>query len=126
MQKEKGKMQNENTHDRSGTRLMDLARRLPFFLFPFAFFITAPAAAQDDEPKVPEYALTLRPVGPPLPSFKYELVPARDLVKNNAALLWHRALHLYADARPAGKEFYEARDRFDAAFNKPLREFPKE
>lgn len=84
------------------------------------------AWSQDAEPKAAEYALTLRPVGPPLPSFKYELVPAHGLVKNNAALLWHRALHLYADARPPGKEFYEARDRFDAAFNKPLREFPRE
>lgn len=87
--------------------------------------LAVPAAAQDDDPKLPEYALTLRPAGPPLPSFKYELVPARDLVKNNAALLWHRALHLYADARPAGKEFYEARDRFDAFVTKPLKDFPK-
>jgi hypothetical protein len=127
MQKEKGKMQNVNTQDTTRLPAMHLVGRLPFFLFPFAFCIGTPAArAQDEEPKLPEYALTLRPVGPPLPSFKYELVPARDLVKNNAALLWHRALHLYADARPAGKEFYEARDRFDPAFNKPLKDFPKE
>ena len=91
-----------------------------------ALLVSAPAAAQDDEPKLPEYHLTLRPVGPPLPSFKYELVPARDLSKTNAALLWHRALHLYADARPAGKEFYEARDRLDGAFDKPLKDFPRE
>ena len=86
----------------------------------------APARAQGDDPKLPEYHLTLRPVGPPLPSFKYELLPARDLVKANAALLWHRAMHLYADARPAGQEFYQARDRLDAALNKPLKEFSKE
>jgi hypothetical protein len=86
----------------------------------------APAVAQE-EPKPAEYALTLRPVGPPLPSFQYELVPARDLVKNNAALLWHRALHLLADARPAGKDFYEAQQKLEAVRDqRPLNEFPKD
>lgn len=92
----------------------------------YGLLVAGPAAAQDNEPRLSEYRLTLRPVGPPLPSFKYELVPARGLSRNNAALLWHRALHLYADARPAGKEFHEARGRLDAAFNKPLKDFPKE
>src|SRR5207248_1541483 len=45
---------------------------------------TTPAMAQDDGPKPPEittYALTLKPVGPPAPSFRYELVPsARELL----------------------------------------------
>jgi len=86
----------------------------------------APAAAQE-EPKPAEYAIVLRPVGPPLPSFKYELVPAHDLVKNNAALLWHRAMHLMADARPAGKEFYETQQKLEAARDKPpLDQFPRD
>jgi hypothetical protein len=89
-------------------------------------FFAPPAAAQDDEPKPAEYKLALRPVGPPVPSFKYELVPAHDLARNNAALLWHRALHLLADARPAGKEFYETQQKLDAARDKPLAEFPRE
>jgi hypothetical protein len=117
-------MQKEVTRHRPiATRL---ARCLPFFLLPFAFCISTPARAQDDETKLPEYQLTLRPIGPPLPSFKYELVPARDLVRNNAALLDHRALHLLTDARPPGKEFYEAQQKFDEARTKPLKDFPKE
>jgi hypothetical protein len=85
-----------------------------------------PSAAAQDEPKAAEYPLALRPVGPPLPSFRYELVPTRDLVHVNAALLHHRAIHLLADARPAGPEFAARQDRLDAARNRPLREFPRE
>lgn len=91
-----------------------------------ALFVAAPAHAQDAEPKAAEYVLSLRPVGPPLPSFKHELVPARGLVKNNAALLWHRALHLMADARPAGKEFSDAQQKLETAVGKPLVDFPRE
>jgi hypothetical protein len=104
-----------------------LVSGLPFFLFPFSFFLGSPAVwAQEEQPKPVEYALTLCPVGPPAPSFKYELLPARDLVKNNAALLEHRALHLLTDTRPAGREFYEERQRLETARDKPIKEFPKE
>jgi hypothetical protein len=87
--------------------------------------LASPAAAQD-EPKPAEYPLTLRPVGPPLPSFKYELVPARDLVHVNAALLDHRAILLWADARPADKEFADRLQKFVDARDRPLKEFPKD
>ncbi|HEX3148640.1 MAG TPA: hypothetical protein VHR66_11180 [Gemmataceae bacterium] len=86
----------------------------------------AGSAFGQDEPKLPEYKLTLRAVGPPLPSFRYELVPARDLIHVNAALLEHRALHLLADARPAGKEFFDKQQKLDDARDKPLKDFPKE
>ena len=118
-------MQKGNTNPPPARPTMRVVRCLPFFLFPFSFFLPTPAQAQDQEPKSAEYALTLRPVGPPLPSFKYELVPARDLVRNNAALLDHRALHLLADARPPGNEFYETLQKLEAARDKPLADFPK-
>jgi hypothetical protein len=89
-----------------------------------------PAIAQDDGAKSPEtttHALTLKPVGPPVPSFRYELVPSvRELVPNNAALLHHRALHLLADSRPPAKEFYEAEDRYQKVLQGPLKDFPKD
>ena len=91
-----------------------------------ALACVAVCAFGQDEPKLPEYKLTLRPVGPPLPSFRYELVPTRDLIHVNAALLDHRALHLLADARPAGKEFFEKQQKLDEAREKPLKDFPKE
>jgi hypothetical protein len=87
--------------------------------------VAAPALAQD-EAKITEHKLNLRAVGPPLPSFRYELVPTRDLMHVNAALLEHRALHLLADARPAGKEFFEKQQKLDDARDKPLKDFPKE
>jgi hypothetical protein len=88
--------------------------------------LTARPAAAQDEPRPAEYPLALRPVGPPLPSFKYELVPVRDLIRVNAALLHHRAIHLLADARPAGPEYAERQQRLDDARNRPLKEFPRE
>jgi hypothetical protein len=94
-----------------------------------ACLIALPALAQDD-PKQPEFStfsLTLKPVGPPVPSFRYELIPAgRELRPNNAALLHHRALHVLTDVRPPGKEFHEAQDKFLAAMDGPAKEFPKE
>jgi hypothetical protein len=88
-----------------------------------------PASAQD-EPKPAEsttYSLTLRAVGPPVPSFRYELVaPARQLVPGNAALLHHRALHILAETRPPAKEYYEKQEKLDEALNRPLKEFPRE
>ncbi|HKA07911.1 MAG TPA: hypothetical protein VKD71_11685, partial [Gemmataceae bacterium] len=89
-----------------------------------------PATAQDDGPKAPEmttYTLALKPVGPPVPSFRYELVPSvRELVSNNAALLHHRALHLLADSRPPAKEFYEAEEKYQKALQAPLKGFPRD
>src|SRR5690242_18280089 len=68
-----------------------------------ACLLALPAFSQED-PKHSEtttFALTLKPVGPPVPSFRYELVPVgRELRPNNAALLHHRALHVLADVRP--------------------------
>src|SRR5262245_6084697 len=90
------------------------------------WLLIAPSAPAQDDPKPAEYPLGLRPVGPPLPSFRYELIPTRDLVHVNAALLHHRAIHLLADARPAGPEFAARQDRLDEARNRPLREFPRE
>lgn len=85
-----------------------------------------PAAAQPPEFKVPERNLTLRPVGPPLPAFKYELLPKQDLVKNNAALLIYRAIVLMAEARPADKEAGEALQKLYDARQRPLDRFPQE
>jgi hypothetical protein len=93
-----------------------------------ACLIALPAFAQDD-PKQPEFStfsLTLKPVGPPVPSFRYELIPAsRELRPNNAALLHHRALHVLADVRPPGKEFHEALEKFLTALDGPAKDFPK-
>jgi len=98
-------------------------------ILPLAFCNSDAAQAQED-PKPPEFtthALTLKPVGPPVPSFRYELVPsARELVPNNAALLHHRALHLLADSRPPAKEFYEAQDKFDRIRQGQLKDLPKD
>jgi hypothetical protein len=102
-------------------------RLLISFLIPLA--IAAPALAQQD-PKPPEsasYALTLRPVGPPVPSFRYELLPSfRNQTANNAALLQHRALHLLTEQRPPAKEFFETREKFEKTLTLPLNEFPKD
>jgi hypothetical protein len=89
----------------------------------------APLAAQEDPkpPQTPTYALTLRPVGPPVPSFRYELVPAaRNLVHNNAALLHHRALHLLADVRPPAADWVAAQEKYDKVLHGPLKDFPKD
>jgi hypothetical protein len=81
--------------------------------------------AKDD--KTATYALTLRAVGPPLPSFRYELMPSsRDLVSNNAALLHHRALHILADARPSAKEYYQEQEKFQKALDGAPKDFPRE
>lgn len=85
------------------------------------------AQSEPTQPPVPTYSLTLKPVGPPVPSFRYELLPAsRNLVSNNAALLYHRSLHLLSDVRPQGKEYYQAQDKFQSAFDGAEHEFPKE
>lgn len=89
----------------------------------------APAFAQADpkEAAGQTYTLSLRVAGPPVPSFRYELVPAaRELVPNNAALLHHRAIHLFAEARPPAREYREAQDRFQKALDGPLAAFPKD
>lgn len=91
--------------------------------------VAVPAFAQKDpkEAAGQTYAVSLRVAGPPVPSFKYELVPAhRELEPNNAALLHHRALHLFADARPPAREYREAQDRFQKALDGPLAGFPRE
>jgi hypothetical protein len=88
--------------------------------------VLATAVAQDDGPKPATYNLSLRPAGPPVPSFRYELVPAGPkLSPNNAALLHHRALHLVADVRPPAQEHYATIEKFEKAKAKPLWEFPK-
>jgi hypothetical protein len=88
------------------------------------------ATAQENEPKAPPapvYNLTLRPVGPPVPSFRYELVPsARNLVPNNAALLHHRALHVLADLRPPTKEWVENHEKYMKVLQGPLKDFPRD
>jgi hypothetical protein len=88
------------------------------------------ATAQDNEPKqppAPVYSLTLRPVGPPIPSFRFELVPSsRNLVPNNAALLHHRALHLLADVRPSAKDWVEVQEKYQKVLQAPLKDFPRD
>jgi hypothetical protein len=90
----------------------------------------APLNAQDEGHKAlegPAYALTLRPVGPPVPMFRYELIPAaRNLVRNNAALLHHRALHLLADVRPPAKDWVAAQEKYEKVLQGPLKDFPKD
>lgn len=87
----------------------------------------SPLAAQDADPKPPEtptYKLNLRAVGPPVPSFKYELVPApRDQVPNNAALLHHRALHILAEVKKPSPEAWE---KWDELRDRPLAELPRD
>jgi hypothetical protein len=100
-----------------------------FCILHFAFCIPS-ASAQDVIHKSPPpttYALTLKPVGPPVPSFRYEFVPGlRDQSRNNAALLHHRALHLLNDYRPPGREFYDKQEKYQEVLKRPLREFPKD
>ena len=82
------------------------------------------AQAGRKPPETPTYRLTLRAVGPPVPSFKYELVPSiRDLVPNNAALLHHRALHVFAEVRkPAAEEW----EKWEKLREQPDRELPRD
>lgn len=81
-------------------------------------------------PKVDEtqtIALRLRAVGPPVPSFRYELIPAqRELVPGNAALLHHRAMHFLSESRPSTKEHFEKQEKLREALDGPLDRFPKE
>ncbi len=103
----------------------------------FAIALTSAAAASfstalfaqdaDKQADTTTYSLTLRPVGPPVPSFRYELIPSvRNLEHNNAALLHHRALLILADTRPAGKEYYQAQEKFQTALDGPIKDFPRE
>ena len=89
--------------------------------------LTSSAFAQG-EPKTEDtqtFALKLRAVGPPVPSFRYELVPSfRNQTSNNGALLQHRALHFLADTRASGKKVAENFERFSKALKLPLNEFP--
>jgi hypothetical protein len=94
-----------------------------------ACVVTGTCAFAQEEPKPPQtiYALSLRSVGPPVPSFRYELVPSsRDLFANNAALLHHRALHILADVRPAAREFHQSQEKLQEALDGPIKQFPKE
>src|SRR5262249_41956756 len=94
-----------------------------------ALCITSSAAGQDDPAKTesPTYSLVLRPVGPPVPSFRYELLTGlRDQTRNNAALLHHRALHLLNDYRPPGREFYEKQEKYQEVLKQPIKDFPKD
>jgi hypothetical protein len=95
----------------------------------FAFCITSSAAGQDDpaKPETPTHNLVLKPVGPPVPSFRYELLPGlRDQTRNNAALLHHRALHLLNDYRPPGREFFEKQEKYQEVLKQPIKEFPRD
>ncbi len=77
------------------------------------------------EPTETVYALTLKAVGPPAPALKYELlVNPRDTTRANAALLYHRAIHLMAENRKPGKEGGEERLRIDHLFEKPMTDIP--
>jgi hypothetical protein len=90
-------------------------------------FCNSLGAQDDPKSETQIFALTLKPNGPPVPSFRYEFVPSfRNQSSTNAALLQHRALHLLADRRPAAKEYMEARDKFDLAWSQPLKDFPKD
>jgi hypothetical protein len=104
-------------------------RHSPVGLVALAFalmFVGAAGAQEQAQPPTPEYALTVRPNGPPVPAFRFELVPTRDLSRNNAALLIHRALHILADVRPADKDAVAVNVRLDAAREKPLADYPRD
>jgi hypothetical protein len=98
------------------------SKRLALLLVAFAPVL---AQAQDDlKPESPTYRLNLRVVGPPVPSFKYELVPSvRDQVANNAALLHHRALHVLAEIRKPAPDEWEKWDKFR---ERPAGELPRD
>jgi hypothetical protein len=102
-----------------------LARRCLVAAALLAMLAPTGAAAQDDpKPETPTYRLTLPVAGPPVPSFKHELVPSvREQVPNNAALLHHRALHLLAEVRkPAAEEW----EKWEKLRDRPDRELPRE
>src|SRR5687767_13744329 len=93
------------------------------------FVVASMAIAQDAEPKPATtiHSLTLRPNGPPVPSFRYELLtPHRDQNSNNAALLHHRALHVLTDNKSPAKEHYEMQEKFSKALEGAPKDFPKE
>lgn len=80
-----------------------------------------------ERPKETAYAMTLRAAGQPLPAMKHELLPTfRDQTRNNAALLYHRALHLMSENRKPGKETGEAQIKIEELLNKPLKDIPVE
>ena len=98
----------------------------PFLISHFAFFTSAPTiAAQDDpKPETPAFRMTLPVVGPPVPSFKHELIPSiREQVPNNAALLHHRALHFLGEVRKPTVEDWEKWEKFR---DRPDRELPRD
>lgn len=97
--------------------------------FAFAFVVASLASAQDAEQKstTTVYSLTVRPNGAPVPSFRYELLsPSRDSVSNNAALMYHRAIHILNDNRPPAKEHYAQQEKLQKALEVPIKEFPKD
>lgn len=67
-----------------------------------------PLAALAQPPPAPQpTVITIRPAAEPVPALKYRLVPERSrLVRGNAAIFYHRAIHLLTLKRPhlAGKE----------------------
>ena len=81
--------------------------------------LVASSAFAQGEPKAEEtqtFELKLRAAGPPVPSFRYELVPSfRNQTSNNAALLHHRALHLLADKRSSAKKFSDNYEQYSKA-----------
>lgn len=81
---------------------------------------------ENEPPKETIHALTLKPVGTPLPLLKYELLPNfRDLTRNNAATMYHRAMMLYAENFKPGKESNEARMKLEDSLSKPVKDLPK-
>lgn len=83
--------------------------------------------AQPKEPKVDEEIISLKlaNVGPPAPALLYPLViPFREAERNNAALLYHRALHLLSDVRPSTKEFSDQQDRWIKVRDGALKDVP--
>src|SRR5262245_38747697 len=119
-----------NPPPRSGEGGTNLPKRLLCLcLLPFAFCLTSSAAGQEDpaKPETPIHSLVLRPVGPPVPSFRYEFLPGlRDQTRNNAALLHHRALHLLNDYRPPGREFFEKQEKYQEVLKQPIKELPRD
>lgn len=87
----------------------------------------APFPNGPDLPKETMYGLSLKPVGAPAPIMRYELVPSfREQTKGNAALYYHRALHLFSEFRQVGIEAHDARMKFEEQLSKPLAEIPVE
>ncbi|QDV38405.1 hypothetical protein [Tautonia plasticadhaerens] len=105
---------------------------IPLILVSASVVIPGPIRAQSDPPE--PTVIVLHPAGEPTPALKYTLLPEpRELLPGNAAIFYHRALHLLletqmAQERQARSEGRDQPERTEANIidwiDRPLGEIP--